>query len=190
MQAMPAAKLTRDEALHRIADVFRRFGYEGASLSEISRSTGLGRASLYHHFPGGKEEMAREVLRWLEKVVATELVAPLEATGRPRARLAKWAVGVERVYAGGRKNCILGAMVLGGSAELFGAELARAFEAQLDALARVLVEAGVGRAEARRRAENALGRIQGALVLGRGLQDAGHFRRVLSELPDELLARP
>jgi AcrR family transcriptional regulator len=187
---MPATKITREEAVHRIADVFRRFGYEGASLSEISRAAGLGRASLYHHFPGGKEEMAREVFRWIGEVVAAELVAPLSGPGKPRARLARWAAGLERIYAGGRKNCILGAMVLGGSSELFAAELASSFQVQLDALERLLVETGVRRAEAHRRAENALGRIQGALVLARGLRDGEQFRRVLSELPDELLASP
>ncbi|MBI3726093.1 TetR/AcrR family transcriptional regulator [bacterium] len=182
-------KLTRDEALHRIADVFRRVGYEGASLSELSRATGLGRASLYHHFPGGKEEMAREVFRWLGEVIASEFVAPLAASGRPRARLERWVEGVARIYAGGSKSCLLGAMVLGGGSEIFARELAEAFRAQLRALERLLVEAGANPAEARRRAENALGRIQGALVLGRGLQLPRHFRRVLAELPDELLAR-
>jgi AcrR family transcriptional regulator len=184
---MAGVKLTRDEAVHRISDVFRARGYEGASLSEISAATGLGRASLYHHFPGGKEEMAREVFRWLADVVASKLVAPLAAPGAPRARLARWAEGVSQIYQGGRKNCFLGALVLGGSSELFARDLARSFEAQLEALERLLVETGRSRAEARRRAENALGRIQGALVLGRGLRDGGHFARVLDELPGELL---
>ncbi len=44
-------------------DVFRRRGYEGATLAELSRACGLGKASLYHHFPGGKDEMANLLLR-------------------------------------------------------------------------------------------------------------------------------
>lgn len=186
---MAAPKLTRDEATHRIAEVFRRLGYEGASLSELSRVTGLGRASLYHHFPGGKDEMAREVFRFIGLAVASELVAPLAAEGKPRARLDRWAEGVARIYAGGKKNCLLAAMVLGGSSETFARELANAFRVQLHALERLLVEARLPASEARRRAENALGRIQGALILSRGLRDETHFRRVLGELPAELLHR-
>ncbi|TGQ06111.1 helix-turn-helix domain-containing protein, partial [Mesorhizobium sp. M00.F.Ca.ET.217.01.1.1] len=42
-----------------IGEVFREHGYEGASLALIGAATGLGKGSLYHFFPGGKEEMAR-----------------------------------------------------------------------------------------------------------------------------------
>ena len=60
---MPAQKITREDALDRITAVFRKWGYEGATLRMISEATGLGRASLYHHFPGGKDDMARAANR-------------------------------------------------------------------------------------------------------------------------------
>jgi TetR/AcrR family transcriptional regulator, lmrAB and yxaGH operons repressor len=185
---MPAAKITRDEAVERIADVFRCFGYDGASLSEISKTTGLGRASLYHHFPGGKEEMAREVFEHLGQAIGKDILGPLAARGTPRDRLEQWAKGVARFYAKGTKNCLLGAMVLGGSSDRFGGLLSAAFQAWIDGLAQTVRDAGFSKPEARRRAENAVGRIQGALVLSRGLRDARHFQRVLAELPVELLA--
>ena len=49
---MPITKVNEDELLDRLTDVFRTYGYEGASLSKISEATGLQRASLYHRFPG------------------------------------------------------------------------------------------------------------------------------------------
>ena len=53
-----------------LAEVFRAHGYEGASLSLITRATGLGKGSLYHLFPGGKAEMAAcglaEIDAWFE----------------------------------------------------------------------------------------------------------------------------
>jgi TetR/AcrR family transcriptional regulator, lmrAB and yxaGH operons repressor len=184
---MRAPKLTRDEVLHRIADVFRRLGYEGSSLSEISKATGLGRASLYHHFPGGKEEMGREVFRWLGAVVEANVIAPLVAQGPPAERLQGWAQGVLDVYSGGKKGCILAALALGDSGETFARELLHAFRAQRDALEAVLIEAGLPKGEARHRAEDALGRIQGALILGRGLGDRNQLRRVVDDLPADLL---
>ena len=51
----------RGDVLPALTEVFRTHGYEGASLALISRHTGLGKGSLYHFFPGGKEEMAAEV---------------------------------------------------------------------------------------------------------------------------------
>lgn len=185
---MPAAKITREEAIDRIADVFRCYGYDGASLSEISKATRLGRASLYHHFPGGKEEMAREVFGQLGRAIGEDILQPLTARGAPAERLERWAKGVERFYAKGTKNCLLGAMVLSGSSDRFAAELSASFQAWIDALTQAVRDAGIPKAEARRRAENAVGRIQGSLVVSRGLRDARHFQRVLAELPAELLA--
>jgi AcrR family transcriptional regulator len=48
----------RSDTLPTLAEVFREHGYEDASLSLLSQATGLGKGSLYHFFPGGKEEMA------------------------------------------------------------------------------------------------------------------------------------
>ena len=185
---MPAAKHTRSEILSRISEVFRRFGYDGSSLQRISEATGLGRASLYHHFPGGKEEMAREVFGRVGAAVQENMLTPLAADGPPEARLRAWAKGTERFYGKGAKNCLLGAMLLSGGVDLFSEELAASLRGQIDALAATLREAGHSRAEARRRAENAIGRIQGALVVSRGQGTTKHFQRVVRELPDELLA--
>ncbi len=184
---MPALKITRDEALLRIAEVFRRHGYDGATLGQISDITGLGKASLYHHFPGGKAEMARAVLGRVGAAIETELTEPLRGDGSPRERLAAFTKGIEQLYEGGKKSCILGAMVLGGSSKLFAGELGHAFGTLIGAVTSFLVEVGVARGEARRRAEDAVARIQGSLILARGVGDEKLFRRMLKDLPEDLL---
>lgn len=52
----------RADAVSALAEVFREHGFEGASLSLLSKATGLGKGSLYNFFPGGKEEMMEAVL--------------------------------------------------------------------------------------------------------------------------------
>ena len=54
---MPAPLHTKEEVVERLLAVLRRDGFEGASLSVLSEATGLGRSSLYHHFPDGKSDM-------------------------------------------------------------------------------------------------------------------------------------
>ena len=130
---MPKIKISREEAVERIAEEFRRHGYAATSLSRIAAATGLGRASLYHHFPGGKDDMVREVFRKVGEEVG-EILALLREPGDPRARIVTSMKAVERFYAGGAKNCLLGAMVLSGGSELFADELAGAFGAWIDAL--------------------------------------------------------
>ena len=58
-----------------VAEVFRAHGYEGATLSVITEATGLGKGSLYHFFPGGKEELAAAVLADLRKLTGRGLRA-------------------------------------------------------------------------------------------------------------------
>ena len=46
------------------AALFQRHGYTGTGLKEISRQSGAPFGSLYHFFPGGKEQLTTETLRW------------------------------------------------------------------------------------------------------------------------------
>ncbi len=185
---MATSKVTRENAINHIADVFRLYGYDGASLSVISKATGLGRASLYHHFPGGKDEMAREAFKALGAQVEAQTLVPLRGDGSPQQKLKRWIGGVSNFYDGGRKNCILGAMVLSGGSDRFAKELSGTFRVLIDSLGKVLTDAGIPRGVAQQRAESAVGQIQGALLVSRGLGDVTHFQRVLKALPTQLLA--
>lgn len=184
---MPAKKTTRADALALIAAAFRAHGYDGTSLSLIAQATGLGRASLYHHFPGGKEEMAREVFAHTGAAVDALLLAPLRGPGTPAERIDAHCAGIRAFYEGGAANCLLGALTLSGGADLFQAELAASFKLWIDALAKVLREAGQGRGPARRAAERAVAQVQGALILSRGLGQLAAFQRSLAALPQLLL---
>ena len=184
---MPTTKISREEAVERIAEEFRRHGYAGTSLSRIAEATGLGRASLYHHFPGGKDQMVREVFRKVGEEVG-QILGLLQEPGDPSQRITASMKAVDRFYAGGAKNCLLGAMVLSGGLELFADELGGAFSAWVEALSMAIEDADVPRQIARRRAEDAIARLQGALVVARGMRDPEFFQRMLAELPGELLA--
>ncbi len=130
--------------------------------------------------------MVREVFRKVGEEVG-EILALLQEPGDPRDRIAASMKAVERFYAGGAKNCLLGTMVLSGGSELFADELAGAFAAWIDALSATIRDAGIPARTARHRAEDAVMRLQGALVVTRGMQDPRLFRRMLAEVPDVLL---
>lgn len=183
---MPRTIISREDAIERIAEQFRRNGYAATSVSQLAEATGLGRASLYHHFPGGKEEMVREVFRKVGEEVG-QILDLLRAPGDPRARIMASMHAVDRFYGGGAKNCLLGSMVLSGGLELFAEELGGAFAAWVGALSAVVEDAGIPRKIACRRAEDAVVRLQGALVVTRGTNDPKFFKRMLAELPDQLL---
>src|SRR5690348_16932169 len=45
----------RSDVIPQLGELFRKHGFVGTSLSLITAHTGLGKGSLYHFFPGGKE---------------------------------------------------------------------------------------------------------------------------------------
>jgi AcrR family transcriptional regulator len=52
----------REEIVHAAADVFRKRGFEAATLLDVARALGTDRASLYYYV-GSKEELLQEIVR-------------------------------------------------------------------------------------------------------------------------------
>src|SRR3984893_18054715 len=70
------------KALDRAVDVFLRKGYEGASLSDLTKAMGINRPSLYAAF-GDKEKLFRKVLdRYAEGPASFSEAALQESTSR------------------------------------------------------------------------------------------------------------
>ena len=61
MYRVPAA--TRDRILERSGELFRRRGYAGTGVKQIVAEASAPFGSLYHFFPGGKEQLGEEVIR-------------------------------------------------------------------------------------------------------------------------------
>ena len=187
---MPASKIDDTQLMDRLTEVFRLHGYEGASLSRIADATGLQRASLYYRFPGGKEEMAEAVLAQADHWFASHILAPLSDQGEPADRVRRMAQRLGEFYGGGSASCLLDSLSLGEAANPLQDHVQRSFAAWLDALTGISREAGAKPALARRRSEEALMQIQGALVLARATGDRKPFRRVLAGLPALLTVMP
>ena len=58
-----AAPDTRERIIDASAELFRRQGYAGTGIKRIADSASAPFGSLYHFFPGGKEELADAVIR-------------------------------------------------------------------------------------------------------------------------------
>lgn len=179
---------SRDDVLDRLLALFRERGYDGASLADVAAATGLGKSSLYHHFPGGKEEMALAVLDRLARVLDATVLEALRGPADPVERLDGGLAALDAFYAGGRAACLLERLVASVDRSRFAAPLAGMFAGWIGALADVAEAGGVCAADARDRAEDAVARIEGALVLAAGTGDPGALGRALARIRRDLLA--
>jgi AcrR family transcriptional regulator len=181
--------LTRDEVLLRMRLAFRTNGYDGATLATLAAATGLTRATLYHHFPEGKERMAAATLEDLRGWSVAHVLAPLRGPGEPADRLRAMTAALDELYAGGESACLIGVFSVGEALQQFGDRLRQSLTDLMTAIEEVLVEAGIPATLAHERAQDALARIQGSLIVGRVLHDTSHFQKLMAHLPGELLAR-
>ena len=182
-----AHRIVSDEVFLATAlDLFSTYGFEGVSLKRLADATGLEKASLYYRYPGGKDEIAMaiagDVVSWFE----ANVFAPLTGAGPARKRVSLVAERLRQFYAGGSKACLLDVFsISGGPAELHTA-LKAAMQAWISAFTQIAKESGLSPAAARTRAEEAILRIEGSLILARVLGDTTAFERVLKLLPDLL----
>ncbi|MBC5798830.1 MAG: TetR/AcrR family transcriptional regulator [Candidatus Eremiobacteraeota bacterium] len=178
---MARSVLERDDVIPLVAEVFRELGYEGASLNEITERTGIGKGSLYHFFPGGKEQMAAEILDHVDKWFVEHVFEPLER-GEPCDGIANMWQSVDSYFGSGRRICLIGAFALDETRDRFAARIRTYFARWIEALRGALTRTGVEASVAGQLAEEIVGGIQGALVLTRGLGDGSIFSRSLERL--------
>lgn len=70
--------INRDAALDRAMHLFWELGYDGASLSELTRAMGMSRPSLYAQF-GDKDALFLETLDHYGRTVSAPIVAAFDA---------------------------------------------------------------------------------------------------------------
>jgi len=187
---MPAAldAKERAEIVDRLFVVFRDRGYEGTSLADLSAATGLGKSSLYHHFPRGKEQMAEVVLERGKTFIQAAVVDVAQSDEPLKVRIRKIAAAFDQIYAGGRNPCLLGRLATAAIGEAGHRLAAEVFESWIGAIALLARESGMATARARQFAEDWVSQVQGALLLHAANGDCRPFERAMRALP-ELVAK-
>jgi TetR/AcrR family transcriptional regulator, lmrAB and yxaGH operons repressor len=170
-----------------IAQIFRRYGYDGASLDYLSAATGLGRSSLYHHFPKGKLAMGHTAIAQITSRFDQQILQPLQSTGEPLSRLQRMVLTLNDYYEQGSLACILIAFSVGESRIHFAPALRQITEQWTAAIASVLQETGCEATLAIDRAQEAIMQIEGALVMSIATDQKELFQRTLERLPERLL---
>ncbi|MEX6501867.1 TetR/AcrR family transcriptional regulator [Pseudomonas zhanjiangensis] len=81
---------TRDKLIAAMADALQRKGLHGVGLSELLEIAGAPKGSLYHHFPGGKSELAVAAIDHIGRRIDEQFSQLFRRHGDPLAALHSW----------------------------------------------------------------------------------------------------
>ncbi|MDJ0835268.1 MAG: TetR/AcrR family transcriptional regulator [Acidobacteriota bacterium] len=186
---MPPPLMQKDEVITKLIATFRRWGYDGATLSRLSEATGLVKASLYHYFPKGKQDMARAVLDTVHLQFQEQVIQPMQQAEASRESLEAFAQNLIDFYMEGNASCLLEVFTLGSAREIFAESVKGSLEKLKDCLADFLEKSGYDPETAAVKARRGVIAVQGALVTHRGLGEDAFFGEAMKDLPDLLMPR-
>jgi len=179
---MPEFKIDQEELLLGLLEVFRKVGYDGARLDALASASGLKKSSLYHRFPGGKKQMAKEVLMYAGHWVGLNVTGILKSHGDPTKRLKGALKNIDQLYSGGNNACILRALSMDTGLDLFSQLIHGAFDEWIDGFSKLARDFGFTPLQSTKMAEDVVIKIQGSLIVARGTGNKKIFKRILKEV--------
>ncbi len=184
---MPPKIISDDQLADRLLEVFRNKGFEGTSVSDLHEATGLGRSSLYHRFPNGKEDMAAAALETTIEHFSTVVFADRNQEWPAPKRLTSIIRALRVFYDEGRLPCLLETLSIGTPPEKIATLTRQAVKAWIETFKVLSIEGGVPPKKAEERATDAVAAIEGALVIARTTGSTDAFDRAMKALPNQLL---
>jgi AcrR family transcriptional regulator len=170
------ASTTRERIVDSSAELFRRQGYAGTGVKQIVAAANAPFGSLYHFFPGGKEELGAATIRSSGQLYR-ELFATIaaQAPDVPSAVEAFFAGAAETLretdYADACPIATV-ALEVASTSEPLREATAEVFESWIAGASAYFAAAGIPAAHARELAFAMLSLLEGAFVFCRALRTA------------------
>jgi TetR/AcrR family transcriptional repressor of lmrAB and yxaGH operons len=181
---MPRRSDARQKMIQSAAVLFREHGVQGTSFSDVLAHSGAPRGSIYHHFQGGKTELAEEATRWAGEFIIAGTVAAL-ADSNPVQAIDTFRTQWTRILRRSdfEAGCPIVAATLEGDRQPTVRHAAgEAFVEWEKVLAGALREHGVPTARARSVATLLIAAIEGSIIMARAQRSTHPLERVSQEL--------
>ena len=170
------------DLVDKLTEIFCEYGYDGTSLTILSQNTGLGRASLYYHFPGGKEEMANAVYEKITRDFTKLVLSPLATDQAFQTKIKNMLEGINLFYNNGRRSCLLDVFAIGSTKDIFDSQIKNAALYWKDSLIKIIQDEGIENSKAILLSEDIIISIEGALVFAIATGDFESFNRTLENI--------
>lgn len=171
---------TRERILDASAELFRRQGLTGTGIKQILAQADAPFGSLYHHFPGGKDQLAVETIKragaFYEQLVADKLAEHPDLVSGIRGAFISAGETLEETGYADACPIETVALEVASTNEQLRLATAEVFESWLDGLTVLLGHEGVEPTKARALAHTIICALEGAFVLARAARstDALH----------------
>lgn len=171
---------SRTRMIASAAELFREQGYSATGFRDVVEHSGAPRGSIYHHFPGGKDELvAAAIARVSERTLARLTELGGSATSLTEGFLGLWRALLDR--SGLTAGCAVVAVSVAASDDLLD-RAGTVFREWTAHLAALLEEAGVAPARAASFAVLLISATEGAVVMARAQRDLAPFESVAATL--------
>lgn len=181
---------TRSRITGTAAVLMRRRGYHATGLAEVLARSEAPKGSLYHYFPGGKEQLASEAVREGARVVTEQITAAFAANTGLAGVLRTFAHGLAAGLSesGFQDGCPVATVTLDAASDsrIIAEACAAGFLEWRDAIAAELGRWGYAEGEAAKVAMLVLSAFEGALLVARATRDARPLHDVADALADAL----
>lgn len=174
---------TRQRILRAALRLFRQHGYHGVGIADILAQAQTPKGSMYHHFPGGKEEIGAAVVG----LIADGVVGLLDAVPNT-VTAAPMMVQVGRVFLDGmvrtrHELCALFATFVAqkDTAPRLAAAVDEAYSNIADRLAQRLRASGFTPTQARDRASLVVMLLEGGSLVAAARDDVAPFKLALKQ---------
>jgi AcrR family transcriptional regulator len=165
---------TKDRIMDASGELFRRQGYTGTGLKQIVAEARAPFGSIYHFFPGGKEQLGAEVIRRSGAMYAQLFVQI--AAGSPDI-----VTAVSRFFTEAAKDlrdtdyadaCPIATIALevASTSETLRQATADVFNSWIEAATRYITQSGIEEQRARGLAFEMLSLLEGAFIFSRALR--------------------
>ncbi|MFI9113581.1 TetR/AcrR family transcriptional regulator [Streptomyces venezuelae] len=157
---------TRERVVRAASLLMQRQGYEGTGIKQVAQEAKATLGSVYHFFPGGKQELGVAAVQHADQEFAELLSASLSAEADPAKAIAACARELARLLreSGWVDGCPISATALEttGRAPDIEQAVAQAFQHWRDLVAGTLREAGFPEVDAHDLAITVISTLEGA----------------------------
>ena len=162
---------TKDRIVTTSAELFRRQGYNATGIKQIVDEARAPFGSIYHFFPGGKEQLGAETIRWSGAMYGALVPAIFDPAPDVVTAVRTFFAGAaaDLAASGYADACPIATVALevASVSEPLREACADVFDGWLDSATERLTDAGIAEPRARELAIGMVAALEGAFVLAR-----------------------